>query len=439
MAYVDNYQKYLETVPRSIEKCLQSGKKHFFGYTSNLDVILAWDAQALSKLIKNHLLDHPSVTEGETIDSMEDFSRIVTYYVINGLGGEIEVTSLEVCECLEQSFSTAYWLGGTCAQGASALNALGFPVVMHLTDKSQEVCSFLNKPGIYLVDENHLISAGQLKEHTIPIRHMILQYPKGGKIMVNGTEYEIPLSNRLIIDYDKVHKDLPVEKSFLTYCEEHADKLYSYNISGFNAIVDRELLKKRLAQLSRHYETIKIKNPQAFLYLESAHYLNTKCRSMVYQTLAPLIDILGMNEEELVDLSGQLGFVMDKDSLPSVLDGLELVLSSYHLNGIIMHTKDYSMYYGNAIEGIDIEQGLTLGNLMSGTRARTGRYGSYEDLAESLSMNLSEIGVEFARQLKDLYPKRDVCLVPSRYLKYPKCTIGLGDTFVAGMQICLAK
>ena len=44
-----------------------------------------------------------------------------------------------------------------------------------------------------------------------------------------------------------------------------------------------------------------------------------------------------------------------------------------------MHTKDYSMYYGSELYGIDLEKALTLGNLLSGTRARIGHYGSLEE------------------------------------------------------------
>ena len=37
---------------------------------------------------------------------------------------------------------------------------------------------------------------------------------------------------------------------------------------------------------------------------------------------------------------------IDKDDLKDVLQGLEHLIKRYKVQGIIMHTKDYSMYYG---------------------------------------------------------------------------------------------
>ena len=88
---------------------------------------------------------------------------------------------------------------------------------------------------------------------------------------------------------------------------------------------------------------------------------------------------------------------------------------------------------------VDIEMGLTLGNLMSGTRARIGKYGTKEDCRKSLELGLSRIGLEFAERLSHIQRKHTAVLVPSRYMEKPRYTIGLGDTFVAGMQLCFAK
>ena len=439
MVYKDVYRTYLEQIPLDIESCIKTGNGHVFGYTSDLDVIVEWDTDTFNNTLERFLKDEPSAKEGETIDSMEDFARIVSYYAIKGLGGEVDITDIGVCEYLEKNFKTRFSLGGTCAQGAAAMNAIGFPVIAHLTDKSKEVCSIINSPDFYLVTKDGLVSIDRLNTGDIPVRHMIIQYTKGDRIIANGREYFVPESNRIIIDYDKIHKYVPIDNVFLDYCEKNAEKIYSYNISGFNGIVDIKVLEERLTQLSLHYQKIKKANPECVIYLESAHYLNTKSKMTVFDKLSRYIDILGMNEEELVDLSGQLGVMTDKNNLKSVLEGLELISDKYNIKGIVMHTKDYSMYYGERLKEIDIEKGLTLGNLLSGTRARTGRYGSYSDCEESLKLELSPIGEAFAKQLEKMSPGRDVHLVPSRYMEHPVCTIGLGDTFTAGVQICFTK
>ena len=151
--------------------------------------------------------------------------------------------------------------------------------------------------------------------------------------------------------------------------------------------------------------------------------------------LSECIDILGMNGEELVDLCKEHGRTVNDDNLTSVLSGLELVRAIYPVKGIVMHTKDYSMYYGEKVEKANLEKGLTMGNLMSGTKARIGRYGSYQDCEESLLLPLSPVGLKLVQELEKLNINQYTCMVPSRYMEHPVDTIGLGDTFVAGMQI----
>ena len=54
-------------------------------------------------------------------------------------------------------------------------------------------------------------------------------------------------------------------------------------------------------------------------------------------------------------------------------------------------------------------------------------------------MELSKDGLAFAAELEELAPPEYVRLVPSRYLENPKYTIGLGDTFVAGVHTCFIR
>lgn len=435
MSYLDKYCKFIDSLPKTVNKAKKLHKKVVFGYTSNLDILLKWDVNIFNAILKKYLKDRPSVKEGESIDSMEDFARILSYYLLEGLGGEVDISNIEVCNFLEKYFETEPALGGTAAQGCAALGAIGFPSIIHLTDSSREVCKFINYPDVSLISDNELVSAIEGVTDTNPIKHFILQYDKGDIIEINGKQYVIPVSNRLIMDYDNVHKYLPVQYEFTQYIEENAKDFYSYSISGFNLIVDINTLHSRLKELERHYSKLKQENPKCILYLEGAHYLNSECKHIVFEKLAQYIDILGMNEEELVAMTEKIGIRTNQNDLNSVLIGLDSIISKYPVKGIVLHTKDYAMYYGKRINEIDIEKGLTLGNLMAATKARTGVYGSREDCRESLSLELSPIGLAFAEELENLETKQYTCIVPSRYMKYPKSTIGLGDTFVAGVQI----
>jgi ADP-dependent phosphofructokinase/glucokinase len=435
VAYEDLYDAYLQQMPESICKHKQLGHKYVLGYTSDLDVIIEWNADTFDDIFSAYINEEPFLAAGDVIDSVASFARIVCYYIIHGLGGEIEITSLDVCDYIESHFKTTYALGGTCAQGAAALNAVGFPVVAHITDRSREVCRLMDGPGIEVVTPQSLVPIMEGASSELPVRHIILQYTKGERVVVNGVERVVPLSNRLIMDFDTIHKDLPVDQCFLDYCESRAKDMLVYCVSGFNAIVDAGIMGKRAEELVQHYKAVKKQNPDCMIYLEGAYYLNSDLKDLVFDKLSGSIDIFGMNEEELVDHTNRHGFRTDKDDLASVLEGLSIMIERYPIRGIVLHTKDYSMYYGDPIKGADLAKGLTLGNLMSGTKARTGRYGSLEDCRETMRLPLSPAGLAFWERLSSIRTKKSAYMVPSRYMERPRCTIGLGDTFMAGFLI----
>jgi ADP-dependent phosphofructokinase/glucokinase len=193
-------------------------------------------------------------------------------------------------------------------------------------------------------------------------------------------------------------------------------------------------MQQKIDEMATHYKRVKENNPDCVIFFEGACYLNAELKNLVFERLADYIDIYSMNEEELVEHTAKHGVKTDKENLSSILEGLRFMIGRYPVRGMVLHTKDYSMYYGGSFTGADFEKGLTLGNLMSATRARTGKYGSYDDCGETLCLPLSPSGIAFAEELKSIDTEKCVYIVPSRYMEHPKYTIGLGDTFMAGFM-----
>ena len=432
MTYRDQYAKYHQNLPQDAERVKASGARIILGYTSDLDVVLDWNDEVFADLLSTYLHEEPSTRTGDVIDSMEAFARIVSYYMIHGLGGEIDIINIAVCEYLEKRFHTGYALGGTCAQGAAALNALGFPVIAHITDRSNEVCRLMSGAGLDTVTREGVAPMMQSATSELPVRHMILQYPKGATVTFEGRSWQAPISNRLIMDFDPIHKAMPVDPWFYDYCEKEARQILVYCISGLNGIIDERVMAEKVDELIRHYRTVKQGNPDCMIYLEGACYLNPELKNLVFDRLSSVVDLYGMNEEELVEHAERFGQRTDKEDLSSVLKALRLLLEKYPVRGIILHTKDYAMYFGRKLANCDIEKGLTIGNLMAATRARTGRYGSYDDCRETMNLALSAEGIRFVEALGQEKLEEQVYIVPSRYMEHPKYTIGLGDTFMAG-------
>ena len=433
MAYTDRYETYMKESVTDLEKSRESERRIVFGYTSDTDVLLTYDEAAFNEILTKYMKTDMYCRADDVIDSMETFARFVTYYMSNGLGGEVDIVNEEVVQYLLSHFQTQYSLGVTCAQGAAALGTVGMPLLVQISDKCEKVCELMDYPGLECVRDGKPVPIREIAEGE-PVYHIIFSYTKGDTFRIGDTVYTVPISNRLILDYDTIHKDIVVEEDFKRYLEEHAQDVISYNISGFNAIIDTELTLRRMDELGRHYRAVKEKNPHCKIYFESAHYLSPDVKHLVYREISRYVNVMGMNEEELVAHTKECGASLDNSSLPDVLKGMELLIEKYQVNGIILHTKDYSMYYGDEMTETNIEKGLTMGNLLSGTRARVGHYGNLDEIRESLQCPLSEVGLAFAEELEQMKLERSACLVPSRYMEKPVCTIGLGDTFVAGVQ-----
>ena len=84
----------------------------------------------------------------------------------------------------------------------------------------------------------------------------------------------------------------------------------------------------------------------------------------------------------------------------------------------------------------DIERGLIYGNLLATTKANNGWYGTREQIKEVLAFDCSPKGMEHYQTIAKSQYAGKVILVPSKYIDTPKHTIGLGDSFMGGVQIC---
>ena len=88
MPYTDHYEKYLNEIPGNIEKCKETGDRIVFGYTSDLDVLLTYNEDEFNKLVDTYVKGDIYRDGDENITDLESFSRIIAYYMANGLGGE---------------------------------------------------------------------------------------------------------------------------------------------------------------------------------------------------------------------------------------------------------------------------------------------------------------------------------------------------------------
>ena len=437
MELKDKFMNMYESLQQTVQKRSERQLYIAMGYSSNLDLILNYDSEMVSSLLAEHLknADLTALVPAKRIRTMEELLSTIVYYCRNGIGGEVDI---EETGLLKDHFVCENAMGGTAVQAAMALAEMNASSIVHLTDDSPEVCGILDSPFISAVsDDGRLERTGCISGHNPQEPHFILQFKKGDLLRLNGQTVRIPASNRLILTKVTINDNLPFHDPYFRWIEDHARLVSSSLLSSFNAITDPEILKDRLEYVRRHVQIYHERNPQGTVYYEDAHYHDDHVRKLCIETLFSSVDVLGMNEEELKSaLEDIYGYHVDLSDVLSCAAGAEYLQKQYGVRrAMVVHTKDYAMYLGPT-EGRDIETGLIYGLTMATAKAAFGQYGGEKEIREVLKLSLSETGLRNAGILADSPFRNRAVLVPTLYIDKPKYTIGLGDSFTGGLQLC---
>ena len=423
-------------MPSVIDKRNSKGIYTAMGYSSNLDILLDFHVETLNRLLEENVPDGilAEMEAAPLIRSEKELLETIVSYCRKGIGGEADIADIDL---IRRSFPCKNGMGGTAVQAALALAQLGAGSVVHLSDDSKEVREQLDYPCIRVPLEDGTLGGAMDVDGRNPQEvHAILQFQKGSVVRLGGQSFEIPVSNRLILTKNTVNITLPLSEAFLSWVEDHAEQVSSNVLSSFNCILEKNVLQERLARVKEHVKAYRRNNPDGIVYFEDAHYHDRAVREMCIETLYPHVDIMSMNEEELAYTLSMYGAEADISDVRSCVEGAEYLRKRFSIKrGVVVHTKDYAMYVGDR-SGLDIENGLTYGVLMATAKAAFGRYGTADDIEWVLTQKISERGVRNREIIRECGLDERVVLVPTFYLDSPKYTIGLGDSFTGGMQMC---
>ncbi len=382
-----------------------------------IDYELSLSAATLGELIDEYGIDRSELTGPGPISSERDLLISVLRYLATGGGGEHFVASTAIIDAFSSRFTTKVAVGGTSVRAGIVMSRLGVPSTLHLVSVNDHVRALLPPDSTF-------ISSGG---HDTLYPHLIVQYGRNLRVRARDVDIRTPFPNRIIYVNDPANENLVVS--------DHLGELLRsadvFLISGLNAVRDPDVLDRRLLALRRHMGRLPA---GAVVYFEDAAYHEPSFSRRVITALEGLVDIHGLNEDEM---RAHVGHPVDLLSVSEVEHALADLRTVIRAPVIVVHTQFWSLAVGDGAE--------TYGPLLdAGMSVATARYAygdacADEQYAEIAARPDRTDAALFATELQARMGGV-VCCRPGREVDvFQPTTVGLGDAFVGGFLAAVAK
>lgn len=405
------------------------------GLATNIDYVTHLE----NEYIKNKCV-YTNFNEEAMIEDQKDFYSALYSYISTGRGGELFVKNDEICEWMKNEFSWKFKIGGTGAQICNALSMLNNKVILHSTSMSEKLRELLCGEQIYLPSGNKVLKLDECNYENTPYEHFIYEFDESLTIGHKDKEIKCPRANRLMLHLDE---NLEFNKDFLQFALENAKCIRAIVLSGFNIITNKEDLQQKLDYVSKCIKQIKALNNDIFVYFENGDTKNKELKKLIFFSVLDFADCIGMNENEFEDLLVNRNMQVDVKDINDLLDKALYIYNELKFKELIIHAENFSVGI-TGDDPIKVRDSLFMGNLVSCNRARTGWFGGYDELRDCIKeIPVSTEGIEQIEELikKGVVDENLICKInesqgisvaPSRKVRKPVCTVGLGDSFVAG-------
>jgi ADP-dependent phosphofructokinase/glucokinase len=458
-AWKENYAN----VPKTLER-LKDIKGVASVFNANIDAIVQVNADRFKSWA--------SALPQES--SLEDPLAKVIHHPKDALQGLLNGFSKGIAqEWLVQDEAAFIWLqqqvgydklqmGGQGGIISNVMSVAGIPAVYVHTASHDKL-----QAGLFLKNDSLMASDGdRLKPaHTISRKgdisliHWIFEFKKGQTLEVNGETLTCPKSNRFIATFDPLNFDLHLDQAFSDSLKSKELGLDVVLMSGFHMLSEKlsdgNSGKERLNDVWNEVKAWKDAHPKVMVHLEFASTQNLNIRRSIAETIAPEVESIGLNEQELIDILEiiGLGALAEKCRVtmnaPILTDGTIEVFHSFKPYRCQLHM--FGLYLTITQESdlnklIAMREGMALAATLAATKAGTGTLEDKENLLhghgqsiwgpaveemKALAKHLVPLGVspqEFQKEGIAILPEYSLVALPTILVEKPVSLVGMGDT-----------
>ncbi len=397
------------------------------------------------------------------IHSPEDFMQGLFYSLSRGSALQRMIRSRETQQWVMETFGSGeHRLGGTAGNMARSLAPLGIPVTVYANPLTTELAQlFGHYPNLNVISrqKDHFTKVSPhaaAKDQGLFAIHWIFEYDTDFIMNVDGIRVQPHRANRYIPSWNPVNNQfrmsLDFAQGFLSLLDSYSHLLFS----GFHILSDRypdsTTCVDVIKPLSDYLEVIRKRSPKLKIHLELASIAMPMVRRAVGRDIVPLAHSIGLNETELPSFLKPIHPLAEFElgEQPRALDycrALAVILRSTPVERIHFHNLGYyiSLERDPWTSRETSRDALLFAATMASARAQNGLFSSLNDIEKGKNAEVSEIGIQELSQLaKELdqphlfetgigtFEEWNLYMVPTRLVKKPLFTVGLGDTISAG-------
>lgn len=452
-------------------------------YNANIDSIYHIDGSELSCIIGelgaedsafSDRLQKKLISLPGSISSKSDFLAGLITCMRAGSGAEWMISDSSVFEWIKQTFIDGSFMrmGGNMGIMSNVLSELGASsVVPNVASLSKLQLSFFSNKAIYHPFEGKLYKSSELvnllpeNNDNPELIHFVFDFRKGDVVSFSGQEFSVPRENRFIATYDPLNFELHMDEEFRNYSLKHVSEMDGAIISGYHMLHEDEksssqddsgnsspCYKEKLDNSLKQLQSWKNIRKDLHIHVEFGHFSSNDIALYAFSKLSPIVDRIGMNEDELAMLAGLNGIdpkpILEMDSV-AIADAAISLCNYSGLCRMLIHTREFVVSV-SCMKNDDPEliiEAMNFGAKCAAAFACSGKLADRNKLLEIASdIPESEFGkrecLRLAQHIEDKWKCSTVCgihdsyqvtIVPTRICDEPVSTVGLGDTISAAI------
>lgn len=397
------------------------------------------------------------------IQTPEDFIQGLFCSLSRGAAMQRIIRSPQTQQWVWETFGPGeHRLGGTAGNMARSLAPLGIPVTVYanpLTAKLAELFGDFPNLAVIARQGGEFVkippkNAAQGSE-TFAI-HWIFEYGSDFELDLDSVRVHPHRANRYIPSWNPInnqfHMSVDFAQGFLSLLDSYSHLLFS----GFHIISERypdgctcvDVIKP----IGDYLEVLRERSPKLKIHLELASIASPLVLCAMGRYIVPYMHSIGLNETELPQflksIDPQPGIELSEKSTPlEYCRAIASLLRTTPVERIHFHHLGYYLCLERKPwSSPEISRdALLFAAIMAAARAQHGLFSRLEDVEKGLSPDVDENGRRELAGLADrlnqpqlnetgigTFEEWSLFMVPTRRVKNPLFTVGLGDTISSG-------